>query len=123
MRTSRDRLAAYRVFCRIVARETAVAEVHRDELVTAFLDHQPVAAGLLLVAANAHVASFAEIPDELGARLFRVARRLSAALRSSGLPCEGVNLLLADGEAASQEVPHVHLHVIPRTAEDGFTTD
>ncbi len=44
-----------------------------------------------------------------------------AALRASGLRCEGVNLFLADGEAAFQEVVHVHLHVFPRYAGDGFT--
>jgi len=52
--------------------------------------------------------------------MFRVAQRLAGALRASGLPCEGVNLLLADGQAAFQEVFHVHVHVIPRTVEDGF---
>jgi len=35
-------------------------------------------------------------------------------------PLRGLNLFLADGEAASQLVPHVHLHVIPRFAGDGF---
>ena len=52
--------------------------------------------------------------------MFQVAQRLAAALRASGLRCEGVNLRLADGEAAGQEVFHVHLHVIPRHAGDGF---
>ena len=42
------------------------------------------------------------------------------ALRRSGLPCAGVNLFLADGEAAFQAVFHVHLHVLPRTPGDGF---
>jgi histidine triad (HIT) family protein len=42
------------------------------------------------------------------------------ALRASGLPCEGVNLFLADGEAAMQEIFHVHLHVFPRFRGDGF---
>lgn len=52
--------------------------------------------------------------------MFVVARRLAAALRASGLRCEGVNLFLADGEAAFQEVFHTHLHVIPRFAGDSF---
>ena len=46
--------------------------------------------------------------------------RLADALRRSGVRCEGVNLFLADGEAAGQEVFHVHLHVIPRFPGDGF---
>ncbi len=46
--------------------------------------------------------------------------QLSEAVRQSGVRCEGVNLFLADGEAAGQEVFHVHLHLIPRFRGDGF---
>lgn len=52
--------------------------------------------------------------------MFRVAHRLARALRRSGLPCEGVNVFLADGEAASQEVFHTHLHVFARYSGDSF---
>ena len=45
---------------------------------------------------------------------------MSEALRASGVRCEGVNFLLADGEIAGQEIHHVHLHVIPRFIGDGF---
>jgi histidine triad (HIT) family protein len=50
----------------------------------------------------------------------RVAHRITGAVRASGVRCEGVNLFLADGEAAGQEVFHVHLHLFPRYAGDGF---
>ncbi len=43
---------------------------------------------------------------------------MQRALRASGLPCDGVNFLLADGESAGQDVLHVHLHVVPRLAGD-----
>jgi histidine triad (HIT) family protein len=46
--------------------------------------------------------------------------RVAAALRACGVRCEGVNLFLADGEAAGQEIFHAHLHVFPRFAGDGF---
>jgi histidine triad (HIT) family protein len=62
----------------------------------------------------------ADLKEEEGAQMFRVAQRLAAALRESGVKCEGVNFFLADGEAAMQEVFHVHLHVFPRYAGDGF---
>jgi histidine triad (HIT) family protein len=52
--------------------------------------------------------------------MFKAAMIVAEGLRSSGLQCEGVNLFLADGEAAFQEVFHVHLHVIPRFRGDGF---
>jgi histidine triad (HIT) family protein len=46
--------------------------------------------------------------------------RVAAALRTRGVRCQGVNLFLADGEAAGQEIFHAHLHVFPRFASDGF---
>ena len=52
--------------------------------------------------------------------MFKTAMKLSRALRASGIKCDGVNLFLADGEAAGQDVFHVHLHVIPRFVDDGF---
>jgi histidine triad (HIT) family protein len=55
--------------------------------------------------------------------MFSVAMRLAQALRASGLRCEGINLFLADGEAAFQEVFHTHLHVFPRFAGDSFRID
>ena len=55
-----------------------------------------------------------------GAAMFAVGQRLAGAIRRSGLPCEGVNLFVPDGEVAGQEVMHIHLHVLPRTPGDGF---
>jgi histidine triad (HIT) family protein len=52
--------------------------------------------------------------------MFQAGKMLAEAVRRSGVHCEGVNLFLADGEAAGQEVFHVHLHVIPRFHGDGF---
>ena len=46
--------------------------------------------------------------------------RVAAALRTCGVRCEGVNLFLADGKAAGQEIFHAHLHVFPRFETDGF---
>jgi histidine triad (HIT) family protein len=111
------------LICDIVAGRLESSRVHEDEHVVAFMDIQPVTQGHLLVVPRAH-ADFLEVLDEdLGARIFRVAHRLARALRRSGLPCDGVNMFLADGEAAFQEVFHVHLHVFPRTAGDGFRID
>lgn len=108
------------VFCEIVAGREPASVVYRDELCTAFMDIRPVNPGHLLVIPNRHATYLADLPAETGAQLFRVAQRLAAALRRSGLRCEGVNLFLADGEVAGQEVFHVHLHVLPRFRGDGF---
>lgn len=114
------------IFCAIIAGTAPGSVVYRDDLCVAFMDIQPVNPGHLLVVPLGHAADLAALPPETGAQLMRVAQRLAAAvrgagaLRDSGVRCEGVDLFLADGEAAGQEVFHVHLHVIPRYAGDGF---
>lgn len=108
------------VFCRIVQGEAPASIVYADGEVTAFMDTQPVNPGHVLVVPNLHASSLSELAEHTGARLFVVAQRIAAALRQSGLRCEGVNLFLADGEAAFQDVFHVHLHVLPRYIGDGF---
>ena len=94
--------------------------MYRDEACIAFMDITPVNAGHLLIVPIAHATFLADLDPQTGGALFRVAQRLSAAVRKSGLKAEGINLLLADGEAAGQEVFHVHLHLVPRFPGDGF---
>jgi histidine triad (HIT) family protein len=108
------------IFCRIVAGDAPASVVHRDERCVAFMDIRPVNPGHLLVVPLRHAPHLADTDGETAAHLMRVAHRLAAALRASGLRCEGVNLFLADGAAAMQEVFHVHLHVFPRFRGDGF---
>ncbi len=108
------------VFCNIVAGELPASIVYEDETCTAFMDIQPVNPGHVLVTPNAHASMLADLDPETGGQLFRVAQRIAQAMRESGIRCEGINLFLADGSAAGQDVFHVHLHVIPRHRGDGF---
>lgn len=108
------------VFCEIVKGALPASIVYSDEKVLAFMDIQPVNPGHVLIIPKAHSAQLLELDEETGAHMFKIAMRLSRALRRSGVKCEGINLHLADGEAAFQDVLHVHLHVIPRFRGDGF---
>jgi histidine triad (HIT) family protein len=108
------------IFCKILSGELEASIVHQDDLCSAFMDIQPVNPGHVLVVPNRHAPSLADLKEEEGAQMFRVAQRLAAALRKSDVKCEGVNFFLADGAVAGQEVFHVHLHVFPRYAADGF---
>jgi histidine triad (HIT) family protein len=94
--------------------------VYSDAGVIAFMDLHPINAGHLLVVPRAHAALLANLDERLGAAMFAVGQRLAGAIRRSGLPCQGVNLFVADGEVAGQEVMHTHLHVLPRIPGDGF---
>lgn len=111
------------VFCAIVRGQAEASTVHEDDATVAFMDLRPVTPGHLLVVPKAHAEGLEDLEETLGTRVWTAAHRLARALRGSGLRCEGVNLFLADGRAAFQEVFHVHLHVVPRFAGDGFRID
>lgn len=108
------------IFCRILEGALEATFLHRGELCSVFMDIQPVNEGHVLIIPNAHLPYLADVPADAVAEMMRLAKRFTAALRASGLRCEGVNLFLADGEAAMQEVFHSHLHVFPRYSGDGF---
>ncbi|MFG2296383.1 HIT family protein [Streptomyces sp. NPDC048603] len=108
------------IFCRIARGEAEASVVFEDDHVIAFMDLRPVTPGHLLVIPKKHAVGLEDLPDDLGRQVWTAAHRLGRALRLTGLRCEGVNLFLADGEAAFQEVFHFHLHVIPRFKGDPF---
>jgi histidine triad (HIT) family protein len=107
-------------FCDLLEGRIPATFLHRDERCAAFMDIRPVNPGHVLIIPVAHLPSLAEVPPDDVAHMVRLAQRYAAAIRASGLRCEGVNLFLADGEAAMQEVFHTHLHVFPRYRGDGF---
>ncbi len=108
------------VFCSIVKGVAPASVIYSDDEVMAFMDTTPVNSGHVLVIPKAHAAQLSELNPDTGAQIFKVVMRVAEALKKSGLRCEGVNLFLADGEAAFQDIFHVHLHVIPRFKGDGF---
>jgi histidine triad (HIT) family protein len=108
------------VFCEIVADRLPASIVYRDDSCIAFMDIGPINPGHLLVVPARHATALADLDPRIGGALFGMAQRLAGAIRQSGLRVEGINLLLADGAAAGQEVFHVHLHVVPRFRGDGF---
>jgi histidine triad (HIT) family protein len=105
------------VVCQIVAGELDAEVVLRDQDVVAFLDHRPVFKGHVLVSPVRHVDNLLDLPAELmtpvvgGAQ--RVARALSEALGAHGT-------FVAVNNVVSQSVPHLHVHVVPRTKGDGL---
>ena len=105
------------VFCRIVRGELPAVKVYEDEYVIAFLDIKPINPGHTLVVPKRHVERLEELePDEAQALLYAAARIAPAILRAVG--GEGYNILMNIGSAAGQEIPHLHLHIIPRYTND-----
>jgi histidine triad (HIT) family protein len=110
-------------FCAIVANEAPASVVYEADEIFAFLDTNPINEGHTLVVPTAHYEGLAGLPSDTGGRLFQLGQEIADALRSASVPTDGINLFLADGAVAGQEVFHVHLHVIPRTDTDAMQLD
>lgn len=108
------------IFCKIVKGEMPATKLYENKQVLVFMDIKPVNQGHLLIIPKKHAELINEVDQKVSAEMFRLAKIMNSAVRSSGLKCEGVNFFLADGESAGQEIFHTHLHVIPRFKKDGF---
>jgi histidine triad (HIT) family protein len=101
------------VFCRIVAGMVEASVVHEDDAILAFMDLRQPNPGHVLVIPKRHVETVYDLGPDTAARLFQAAVAVAQALRRS-LDPPGLNLWQSNGEDAGQEVPHVHLHLLPR---------
>ena len=107
------------VFCDILRGESPASLTYEDDTVVGFMDVQPITHGHMLVVPREHAVLMSDLDERAAARTFRVARKLAGVVRTT-LGAAGVNLFVADGEVAFQDVPHFHVHVIPRYPKDGF---
>lgn len=105
------------LFCQVAAGELDVLEVYRDPSVVAFLDHRPVFKGHVLVIPVRHADTIVDLPAELLEPLFSTAQRIAAAMQTA-LGADGS--FVAVNNVVSQSVPHVHVHIVPRTKGDGL---
>lgn len=105
------------VICQILSGELDAAVVARDEQVIAFLDHRPVFKGHVLVAPTLHVDTLLALPGDLMAPLLTMTQRIAAALVAA-LGAQGT--FVAVNNVVSQSIPHLHVHVVPRTKGDGL---
>ena len=101
------------VFCKIIARTIPSSILQEDDFGLAFLDIAPFEKGHALVVPKYHAERLTDLPPEWLQRLMPLVQDTARRL-VRGLPCDGFNLLQSNGRCATQVVPHVHFHVIPR---------
>lgn len=106
--------------CRILAGELPSSLVLENDLVVAILDIHPANPGHTLVMPRRHVEFFTDLTPTEVKQLALAGQRVAAALKRGFDSCEAVTFSLAEGVAAGQDVPHTHLHVVPRRTHDGF---
>jgi histidine triad (HIT) family protein len=105
------------VFCDIIAGTRPAEVVLSDAVAVAFLDARPVFKGHVLVAPRAHYVTLPDLPADLVGPLFERVQQVSAAMPAA-LGAQGS--FVAVNNVVSQSVPHLHVHVVPRTKGDGL---
>ncbi len=105
------------VFCAIVAGETKANVVLDDDVCFAFLDKTPLFKGHVLVVPREHVVTLPELDPAIVGSFFQRVQLLTAAV-TSALGAQGT--FVAMNNVVSQSVPHLHVHVVPRTKGDGL---
>lgn len=107
------------IFCEIINGKSPASKIYEDEYLIAILDLFPLNTGHTLVIPKKHIEFIYELDDDTTGRLFIAGKKISEAIRKTGINPDGINLHLSDGRAAGQEIPHTHLHIIPRYRGDG----
>ncbi|HEV8054985.1 MAG TPA: HIT family protein [Nocardioidaceae bacterium] len=105
------------LFCRIAAGQEPSYVVLDEPDLVGFLDTRPVFKGHVLLLPRAHVDTLLELPGPMLAPLLAATQRVAAAL-GAALGAQGT--FVAINNVVSQSVPHLHVHVVPRTQGDGL---
>jgi histidine triad (HIT) family protein len=101
------------IFCKIVSGKASAVKVFEDDHSLAFLDIHPLNPGHTLVIPKKHYPSMVEMPpDEVGGVFESVAKVMRGVKKAS--KADGINIGQSNGRAASQEIFHMHVHIIPR---------
>ncbi|MEY7850202.1 HIT family protein [Natrarchaeobius sp. A-rgal3] len=106
------------IFSQIVEGEIPARIVYEDETTVAFLDANPLAPGHTLVIPRDEYERLNDVPDDVATDLYATIHRLVPAVEEA-VDADATTVAFNNGEAAGQEVPHVHCHLVPRFAGDG----
>ncbi len=107
------------LFCKIVAGNIPSYKLTEGSQTVAFLDVFPVSKGHSLIVPKRHVEDLRDLTAEEWVEVGRLTQSIGNALQKS-VKADGFSLLLRNGKAAGQEVPHVHFHLIPRFHGDAL---
>jgi histidine triad (HIT) family protein len=108
------------IFCQMLKGESPISLVYEDDKIAVFPTIEPVNPGHLIIIPKVHAPSLNDLDEETVGYIMKMAAKVAQAIRKSTFTCEGINIFVADGEAAGQDVFHFHLHVYPRFKGDGF---
>lgn len=105
------------VFCDIIAGDAPARVVFKGRGVTVFVPDEPATRGHVLVVPDDHAADIWALSQGTARNLTSEVLRVAGAARDAMRP-EGLNVIQSNGPAATQTVNHLHVHVLPRWAND-----
>ncbi|RKD93922.1 HIT family protein [Halopiger aswanensis] len=106
------------IFSQIVEGEIPARVVYEDETTLAFLDANPLAPGHTLVIPKDEYERLNDVPEDVATDLYETIHRMVPAVEEA-VDADATTVAFNNGEAAGQEVPHVHCHIVPRFEGDG----
>lgn len=107
------------IFCQIANKTGHSSIVYEDDICIAFLDIYPISQGHTLVIPKKHFVTLEDCDNETAKHLITVVKKLNVAIKKT-TNCDGILNEVMNGEAAGQEIFHVHFHIVPRFENDGF---
>ena len=103
------------IFCKIVSKDIPSKILYEDDDTISFLDAFPVAKGHTLVIPKKHFSKIQDLPFDINQKLFETVHKMTGKVDS----LQGSTLIaIHNGKESGQEVPHVHVHLIPRSDSD-----
>ncbi len=105
------------IFCSIVSKKSKAANIFENDEFIAFMDKYPINMGHVLVLPKKHHQTILDMQLEDTGKLFSLSSHLAKAVIKA-VNADGFTLGQNNGEAANQEVPHVHVHIVPRFNND-----
>ena len=106
------------IFCKIVSGKLRARIINENDYAMAFLDAFPLSSGPTLVVPKAHFSKVQDMDKEYSCAVFSIACQIAAILEPT-VRVNASTIAIHNGRDAGQEVPHVHIHIVPRSVNDG----
>jgi histidine triad (HIT) family protein len=107
------------IFCKIIDRKIPAEIVYEDKNFMAILDVTPINPGHTLLVSKKPFVNIFDMPDKLLEKIGPLLKKLSQAVKKA-TKVEGLNIGMNNGEVSGQSVFHMHIHIMPRTKDDGY---
>lgn len=104
-------------FCLIIHKQKSAAILYEDKHVIIILDHRPLFYGHALLIPKQHYETLADLPDSLTSLFFIKLQQIDRVVKKA-MQAQGT--FVAINNTVSQSVPHLHVHIVPRTKKDGL---